>query len=160
PHQALNPLASGPAALGPPADPPGGLLAAHQEAVAAAVLVDTSASPPAAEVDTVVFIVSSAVQGLDAKNVTVADTAGTVLSAPGSAGAGATGDAETRQRQDLEATLTSDVQRLVSTATGKPGAVVVHAALNFDQRSTQVESYDPKASTPLNQATTTETLTG
>src|SRR5207302_10405584 len=137
PHQALNPLASGPAALGPPADPPGGLLAAHQEAVAAAVLVDTSASPPAAEVDTVVFVVSSAVQGLDAKNVTVADTSGTVLSAPGAAGGGATGDAQTRQRQDLEAGLTSDVQRLVSTATGKPGPVVAPAALNCEQRTSR-----------------------
>ena len=85
------------------------------------VLLDTSASLPASEVDTVVFIVSSAVQGLDAKNVTVADTSGTVLSAPGSAGSGAQGDLQTRQRQDLEATLTSDVQRLVSSATGKPG---------------------------------------
>src|SRR5207302_10088734 len=68
--------------------------------------------------------------------------------------------AATCRRQNLEATLTSEVKRIVRTATGKPGAVVVHAALNFDQRSTQVESYDPKASTPLNQATTTETLTG
>ena len=140
--------------------PQDALFAADQKPVTAAVLLDTSASLPASEVDTVVFIVSSAVQGLDAKNVTVADTSGTVLSAPGAAGAGTTGDAETRQRQDLEATLTSDVQRLVSTATGKPGAVVVHAALNFDQRTSQVETYDPKASTPLNQATTTETLTG
>src|SRR5207302_9984570 len=101
-----------------------------------------------------------AVQGLDAKNVTVAAASGTGVSATGAAGAGRTGGGEARQRQDLEATLTSDVQRLVSTATGKPGAVVVHAALNFDQRTSQVETYDPKASTPLNQATTTETLTG
>ncbi len=140
--------------------PQDALFAADQKPVTAAVLLNTSASLPASEVDTVVFIVSSAVQGLDAKNVTVADTSGTVLSAPGAAGAGATGDGQTRQRQDLEGSLTSDVQRLVSMATGKPGAVVVHAALNFDQRTSQVETYDPKASTPLNQATTTETLTG
>ena len=144
----LNTLASVRTASVRLAIPQDALFAADQKPVTAAVLLDTSASLPASEVDTVVFIVSSAVQGLDAKNVTVADTSGTVLSAPGAAGAGATGDAQTRQRQDLEASLTSDVQRLVGTATGKPGAVVVHAALNFDQRTSQVET------------TTTETLTG
>ena len=124
------------------------------------MLLDTSATLSASEVDTVVFVVSSAVQGLDPKNVTVADSSGTVLSAPGSAGGGATSDRQTRQRLDLEAGLTSDVQRLVSSATGKPGAVVVHAQLNFDQKTTQAETYDPKATVPLNQSFTTETLTG
>ena len=140
--------------------PQDALFTADQKSVTAAVLLDTSGTLPASEVDTVVFIVSSAVQGLAAKNVTVADTSGTVLSAPGGSGAGANGDLQTRQRQDLEATLTSDVQRLVSSATGKPGGVVVHALLNFDQRTSQVETYDPKASAPITQANTTETLTG
>jgi flagellar M-ring protein FliF len=140
--------------------PQDALFTADQKAVTAAVLLDTSGTLPASEVDTVVFIVSSAVQGLSAKNVTVADTSGTVLSAPGGSGSGANGDLQTRQRQDLEATLTSDVQRLVSSATGKPGGVVVHAQLNFDQRTSQIETYDPKASAPITQATTTETLSG
>jgi flagellar M-ring protein FliF len=136
------------------------LFTSDQKPVTAAVLLDTGATLSSSEVDTVVFVVSSAVQGLDPKNVTVADSSGAVLSAPGDGGSGTAGGRQTQQRLAVESSLTSDVQRLVSSATGKPGAVVVRAQLNFNQQTVQAETYDPKATVPLNQSSTTETLTG
>src|SRR5437660_1330220 len=85
------------------------VVAAAQKRVPPRGLLAPSGSRRPSGVAPVFSACSSAVQGLDAKNVPVADTSGPVLSAPGAAGAGTTGDPETRQRQDLEATLTSDV---------------------------------------------------
>lgn len=131
-----------------------------QAPVTAAVLLDTTATLPASEVDTVVFVVSSAVQGLSASNVTVADTHGTVLSAPGSASGGVASDRQAQAQQAMENKLTADVQHLVDTATGSAAAVVVHAQMDLNQQTIQSETYDPKATVPLQQAITTETLTG
>ena len=132
----------------------------NQPAPTASVVLDTTQPLPASEVHTVVFIVSSAVQGLTGNNVTVADSSGNVLAAPGQGGVGATADDQAAQTEAVDASLTSDVQHLVTTATGKAGAVVVRAVLNFNQQTTQVQTYNPATTVPATQATSTETLTG
>ncbi|MGH2703456.1 MAG: flagellar basal-body MS-ring/collar protein FliF, partial [Actinomycetota bacterium] len=118
------------------------LFSEDQKPVTASVLVGTATTLNQDQVDTVVFLVSSAVEGLNPGNVTVADATGNVLSAPGDAGgAGALGDRNMQLQRQYEAALASDVQRLLTNVTPEAAAsVVVHADLNFDETSTESET--------------------
>ena len=83
------------------------------------------------------FVVSSAVQGLDPKNVTVADSSGAVLSAPGDGGSGTAGGRQTQQRLAVESSLTSDV-RLVRFSIFPVGEIAqqrrIRCSLEFFQK--------------------------
>lgn len=134
----------------------------EQKPVTASVLLDAREPLSSSEVDAVVLLVSSAVEGLDPSNVTVADTSGRVLAAPGDVAVGGlSGDRNMRQTREFEAALASDVQRLLAGITeGRPPSVVVRAQLNFDQTSTESETYDPGSRVILSERTSTEQLAG
>jgi flagellar M-ring protein FliF len=136
------------------------LFSSSTPAPTASVVLTTTQTLSASEVDTVVFIVSSSVQGLTSNGVTVSDSNGTVLAAPGQGGSNAADTAQQAQTQSVEAQLQSEVQQLVTSDTGNPSSVVVHATLNFNQQTTQIQTYDPKTTVPATQSATTETLTG
>ncbi|MDP9388840.1 MAG: flagellar M-ring protein FliF [Actinomycetota bacterium] len=131
----------------------------------ASVLVKTGAGKRLApgQVQAIVHLVSSSVEGLQAEHVTVADARGNVLSAPGDAGIDAAGgDARSQQVASFEADVARSVQELLQPVTGPDGAVVrVKAELDFDQRSTRTERYEPvENAQPLTEATSRETFNG
>jgi len=93
------------------------------------------------QVRSIVNLVAGSVQGLDPTAVTVADSSGHTLSAPGDDGLGASGDQAT-QTATFEDSLARSIEDLLSPVTGQGGSVVkVTADLNFDQRSTTTESF-------------------
>ncbi len=93
------------------------------------------------QVRSIVNLVAGSVQGLDPTAVTVADSSGHTLSAPGDDGLDASGDQAT-QTSTFEDSLARSIEDLLSPVTGQGGAVVrVKADLNFDQRSTTTESF-------------------
>lgn len=116
------------------------------------------------QVQAVVHLVSSSVEGLEPDQVTIADAAGRVLSAPGQDGvAAASADARAQQVAAFEASLSRSVEELLSPITGAGGAVVrVKADLDFDKRSTTTERVDPgkEGGVAVSEATTRETYTG
>lgn len=133
----------------------------EQQPVTASVLLNSPRPLAPEQVEGVVFLVSSAVEGLDTKNVTVADSAGRVLSAPGDDAMGSIGDRNLRQTRAYEAAIAGDIQRLLSGAGGTHlPSVVVRAQLNFDETSTETETFDPESKVVLREESSNETLGG
>jgi flagellar M-ring protein FliF len=138
------------------------LFAEDEEPVTASVLLDSSRPLGELEVEAVTFVVSSAVEGLEPENVTVADVDGQVLHAAGELAAGAAvGNRNMRMTREFENALAADVRNLLAGVTGGTSAsVVVRAQLNFDEESTESETYAPESATPLREQTVDEQFTG
>jgi flagellar M-ring protein FliF len=128
--------------------------------VTASVLVATSPGNTldSGQVQAVVHLVASSVEGLDPQQVTVTDSTGQVLSAAGD-DAATLGDARAQQVASFEQDMQGSVQQVLDRVLG-PGnsAVQITADLNFDKTTTQTTRYfsDPNA-TPLRDSTSTET---
>jgi flagellar M-ring protein FliF len=135
-----------------------------QQKPTASVLVATGAGKNIKDdqVQAVVHLVASSVEGMDPASVTVVGADGSVLSNNGAAG-GATGnDTRSRATTDYESRLNSSVQRMLDQALGTGNAVVqISADLDFDNTETKTQKYvaDP-ATPPLAESTKTETYTG
>jgi flagellar M-ring protein FliF len=137
------------------------LFADRQEPVTASVLLDTLRPLNAGEVETVTFLTTSSVEGLDMGGVTVADVKGNVLHAPGEAGGpSTTTNRNMRQTREFEQALAEDVTKLLSRVAGGPASVVVRAALNFDEQQTERESYDPDSGVVLKEQVSGEQYEG
>jgi len=131
----------------------------------ASVLVATAPDRPlgAGQVQAVVHLVASSVEGLEAENVTVADNAGRVLSASGPEGAvAAAGDARASQTAAFESAMAARIQELLLPVTGAEGArVSVTAQLDFDRRSTTNETFgDPGTAPIVSETVRNETFEG
>jgi flagellar M-ring protein FliF len=128
--------------------------------VTASVLVATSPGNTldSGQVQAVVHLVASSVEGLDPQQVTVTDSTGQVLSAAGD-DAATLGDARAQQVASFEQDMQTSVQQVLDRVLG-PGnsAVQITADLNFDKTTTQTTRYfsDPNA-TPLRDSSSTET---
>jgi flagellar M-ring protein FliF len=129
----------------------------------ASVLVKTKPGETLApqQVQAVVHLVASSVEGLVPTQVTLADDKGTVLSAPGEDGDSIlAGDTRQQQTREFEAQLGRSVERMLSQVVGASGAVVeVRAQLNFD-RTQRVEERFDRRRIPLTTSTTEEVYTG
>src|SRR4051794_1140286 len=115
------------------------------------------------QVQAIVHLVSSSVEGLTPDNVTLADSKGTVLSAPGGDGVNdSSGDARTQQEQGYESSVSQSLQDMLATVIGPGHSVVrVTAALDFDQRSTTTETFaNDKQAPAVSESTTNEKFTG
>lgn len=115
------------------------------------------------QVQSVVYLVSSSVPGMSADDVTVTDSAGNVLNAPGQGVTSATSATTQNQTtQALDARLAAQLQGMLVTALGPGNAqVAVNATLDFDSSSTESKSYVyNKDDPPVSQSTTSETYTG
>ncbi len=128
----------------------------------ASVLLQTrpGATLGVGQVQAVVHLVASSVEGLDPKQVTVTDSAGQVLSAAGD-DAGTVGDTRAQQVEAFEKRMGGSVTSVLDRVLGAGNSAVnVTADLNFDQTSTQTTRYftDPDA-TPLTDTTMTEKYT-
>ncbi|HET7327457.1 MAG TPA: flagellar basal-body MS-ring/collar protein FliF [Nocardioidaceae bacterium] len=138
------------------------IFADEQKPTTASVLVETTpgATLDPDQVQAVVHLVASSVEGLEPDQVTVADASGTVLSAPDGSLA-AVGDARSQQVQDFEQRMSTSVQSMLDRVLGAGNtAVQVTADLNFDRTVTHTTRYfsDPE-SLPLAATTTTEEYT-
>jgi flagellar M-ring protein FliF len=130
-----------------------------EQAVRASVLVGTSSALPANAVTSIVELVSAAVPGLDASNVTVTDTRGRVL-ASGNVAAGQE-DTRTERTADYELALASKAESMLAQVYG-PGRVTVRvtADLDFDAKSTERTTYEADNAIPVRQSQSSETYTG
>ena len=137
------------------------LFSDEEKAVTASILLGTKRQLTETEVESVTFLVSSAVEGLTPDQITVADATGVVLHAPGSSG-GATvaTNRMMRQTQEYEAALAADISKLLASAGGAPASVVVRAQLNYDETSTETERFDPRSQVVTSEAVSEETFEG
>jgi flagellar M-ring protein FliF len=135
----------------------------QQAPTTASVLVETSAGVTlnADQVRAIVNLVAASIDGLSPDNVTVADSQGNVLSAPGNS-PGSLAATQDQQVAAFESNMTTDIQRMLDRVVG-PGnsAVQVTADLNFDQTQTETTRYyDNPDVPPLSSSTQTETYKG
>jgi flagellar M-ring protein FliF len=129
----------------------------------ASVLVDTAPGRELSsqQVQAVVNLVASSVDGMDASNVTVADTSGRVLSASGEGSAGAAADSRAQQTREYEDRLAGSLQAMLDRVVGLGHSEVrLTADLDFDQTKTTTETYKDSATKPLAGTTTKETYKG
>ena len=130
----------------------------------ASVLVATSASHKLTsdQVQAVVHLVASSVEGLDPTQVTVVGADGMVLSGSGYDAGTAGGDQRARATQQYEQRLGSSLEQMLDQLVGPGHAVVqVTADLDFDSTETRKESFVADPSTPpLSESKKTETFTG
>lgn len=135
----------------------------------ASVLVRTAGAEQLSEdqVRAVVNLVASGIEGLTPDAVTVADSDGNVLSAPGQ-GVTSPAGGGTRQRQtaDFEDGVEASLNNLLASVVGPNGAsVTVSAQLDFDERNVSRETFEapePGADGPLviEESTRNETFAG
>lgn len=137
------------------------LFTEQRKPTTASVLLDTGRELNATEVEAVTFLVSSSVEGLETSQITVANSDGTVLHAPGdTAGAGGTTNRQLRQTREFEQSLAGDITTLLARATGSPASVVVRAELNFDETSVESVDYDPDSQVVIKEQTEDENYEG
>ncbi len=124
------------------------LFAADDVKASASVLLVTKGDQELApmQVQAIVNLVSSAVEGMTPDQVSVTDQSGRILAAPGDSGAvaGLQGDSQLRARREYESELETDLESLLSTVVG-PGLAQVNvtADLDFDSVQTTSEQYEP-----------------
>ncbi len=137
------------------------LFAENQEPVTASVLIDPNGAIEESDVEAVTFMVSSSVEGLEPAQVTVASTDGTVLHAAGEDTGTGMGNAQLRMTKEFEESLAGDITAMLSSVMGPNRAsVVVRAELDFDERSTESEIYDPESQIAVKEQTIDETYNG
>jgi flagellar M-ring protein FliF len=122
------------------------VFADSQDKTTASVLVQSSASKQlsAEQVQAIVHLVASSVEGLDPEQVTVAGADGRILSTGGGAavGSGSGSGGADSQTVDFQNRLNASLQNMLDSVVG-PGHAVVNttADLNFDQVETNKETY-------------------
>ena len=114
------------------------------------------------QIQAVTNLVSSSVQDMDPDQVTVTDSTGHVLSAPGTGITAGAGDARSQVEQEYEARLAANAQQILDTVVG-PGhsKVSVRADVDLNQRHSTSETYTyPNNAPPLSSSTSTEKYSG
>jgi flagellar M-ring protein FliF len=135
----------------------------QQKATAAVLLkLKPDVTMSATRVQSIVHLVSSSVEGLTADNVSVTDSAGNLLSAPGEDGADlAAGDFRAQQTAQYERRITDKVKALLASVVGPNGADVrVTAELNYDDNETTAEAFKANNAPAVQTTNTNETFNG
>lgn len=143
--------------------PPKQVFAEQQDPATASVLVDTRAGVQLSEdqVQAIVHLVASSIDGLDPSKVTVADSSGRVLSDGSATGAGVA-TTQNRQQQDYQDQLSAKAQTMLDRVFG-PGnsSVQVTAVLDFDKTTTETTTYGKDKKVPvLSESVQNETYNG
>jgi flagellar M-ring protein FliF len=114
----------------------------EEDPTTASVLVQTRAGTTLdpEQVQAIVNLVSSSVDGLKEDKVTVADSTGKVLSAPGISSGSAT--TQNQQVEDFEARMNGEVQAMLDRVLGAGNtAVQITADLSFDKTTSESTRY-------------------
>jgi flagellar M-ring protein FliF len=136
-----------------------------QEQSSASVLVDTQAGRELSrqQVQSIVHLVASSIQGMKPEQVTVVDGQGQLLSSPDAiGGVGGGADGREQMTSEYETRQAAALQSVLDKVLGAGHAVArVTATLAFDSVDTTTEQLtgDPKAP-PIAESTTTEKYTG
>lgn len=143
--------------------PPQQVFADEQDPATASVLVATRPGTTlgADQVQAVVHLVASSIDGLDPTKVTVADSTGLVLSAPdGSAAAAAS--TRTQQTEAMQDQLHSRLQAMLDRVVGVGNSTVqVTTDLDFDKSVVETTDFSVDEDTPpLSSSSSSETYTG
>jgi flagellar M-ring protein FliF len=114
------------------------------------------------QVQAIVHLVASSVEGLKPEEVTVAGANGVMLSTGGGQGVAVGGDLRSQQTTDFEQRMNAALQRMVDSVVGPGHAVVTTTAdLDFDQTETKKQTYVADPAVPaLSQTTNKETYNG
>jgi flagellar M-ring protein FliF len=142
------------------------LFATTSDQPSASVLVslEPGASLSAEQVQAVVHLVASSVEGLSPNQVTVVDQDGNVLNAPGTdSGDVAAGTMDQQATQTYEQSLDNSLQDMLATVLGPGNAVVqTNAQLDFDQTQISSQIYNPnnQAPIPVQQASSKQSYSG
>jgi flagellar M-ring protein FliF len=137
------------------------VFADEQAPATASILVGTGAGTTldAQQVQAIVNLTASSVDGLDPDNVTVADSTGKVLSSK-DGGAGAS----TRDQavKDYEADKTAQIQAMLDRIVGPGNSIATYTAdLDFDKVVSESTTYKQKQKTPaLSESSSSETYNG
>jgi len=148
--------------------PPNDVFSSDAAKSTASVLVTVDPGKPlaAGQVQAIVHLVSSSVEGLTPDQVTVADSMGHVLSAPGvDGGVDSAASLQDQQTYAYEQRVSAAVQTLLQPVVGVGHVIVqVSANLNFDAQDTTSEAYvQPSAgatAVPLSQTKSIEIYSG
>lgn len=133
------------------------LFAEEEDLTRASVVVDGLVSQTT--LASIASVVASAVPGLDASNVTVADTTGRILS--GGSDGGMSQDQKLQMQDLYEAQLEMAADSMLGVALGPGRAVVrVTADLNFDELESETVTYVPDEQVTLREQTLDEAFTG
>jgi flagellar M-ring protein FliF len=142
------------------------LFATTSDQPSASVLVslEPGASLSAEQVQAVVHLVASSIEGLSPNEVTVVDQNGNVLNAPGTdSGDVAAGTMDQQATQTYEQSLDNSLQDMLATVLGPGNAVVqTNAQLDFDQTQISSQIYNPnnQAPIPVQQASSKQSYSG
>jgi flagellar M-ring protein FliF len=162
----MDPIASSTVHLAIPKD---NVFANDEAKASASVLVKTKPGKTLdpAQVQAVVHLVASSVQDLAPEAVTVADSTGQVLAAPGEQNGGdASVDLNTKQRTGFEKNMASSIEDLIKPVVGAGKAkVTVSADLDYDQKKATSETFqepsgDPNLTTKASESKKAETYVG
>lgn len=130
----------------------------------ASVLVKTAAGKDLqdSQVQAIINLVSSSVEGMDAADVTLAGADGSVLAKGGQATTAAGGDASSKQTVLFENKMQDSIRSMLEQVVGKGKvAVTVTADLDYDNTETKTQTYNSDANTqPLAESQKTETFSG
>jgi len=127
------------------------VFADDQDQTTASVLVASSPAKPLStqQVQAIVHLVASSVEGLDPTQVTVAGADGRILSTGGGAAIATGGDGADTQTVAFQNRLNTSVQNMLDSVVGPGHAVVTTTAqLNYDQVQTTNETYKADPSLP------------
>jgi len=114
------------------------------------------------QVTAVTNLVSSSIEGMDPSQVTVTDSTGHVLAAPGTGVTAGGGDARSQVEQQYEARLAANAQQILDTVVG-PGhsKVSVRADVDLNKKQSTSETYTYTNGTPpLSSSTSSEKYSG
>lgn len=143
--------------------PPAKVFADEQDPPTASVLVDTApgATFAAEQVQAVVNLVASSIDGLSPDKVTVADSQGRVLSS-NDGGAGVGSSTRDQQLTDFQQQMSSRVQTMLDRVLGPGNSTVqVTADLDFDKSVSESTTYEADPTKPpLSSSTSTEQYAG
>jgi flagellar M-ring protein FliF len=140
--------------------PPEDVFSDSEQKPSASVLLKTRAGASLSDdqVQAVDHLIASAISGLDPQAITIADSKGTVLLAPGTAGSTAGTSSRLKQVQAFETARAADLQTMLDKVVGPGNAVVkVNADLDFDQRVTTAETYGKTKAPALSSQQSSET---
>ncbi|MFF5079551.1 flagellar basal-body MS-ring/collar protein FliF [Actinoplanes sp. NPDC000266] len=141
------------------------VFADNQDVPTASVLVASSSTQPLSsdQVQSIVHLVASSVEGLDPTQITVAGADGKILSTGGGAAIGTGGDSGTEaQTVAFQNRMNSSLQKMLDSVVGQGNAVVTTTAeLDFDQSQTTSKTYNADPSVPaLSESNSREAYNG
>lgn len=134
----------------------------EQAPTTASVLIDTTpgVTLSSEQVQAIVHLVASSIEGMDPANVTVADSTGTVLTTP--EGVDGASGARTEQTAAFQESMQKRLQTMLDKVAGPGNSTVqVNAVLDFDKTTTTTTDYDAEEGPiALSSSESRETFTG